>query len=62
MRRRGSLVPAALLALALGACGGDGGDVGGEMAVDTSNTNVPAGSDMQSTAPDTLSGGRPPAL
>lgn len=56
MRKRGSLVPAALLALALGACGGDGGSEGGEMAMDTSNTNVPAGSDMQSTAPDTLSG------
>jgi hypothetical protein len=61
MKRRGSLVTAALLALALGACGGDGGDVGGEMGVDTSNTNVPAGSDMQSTAPDTLSGSQPPA-
>lgn len=61
MRKRGSLVTAALLALALGACGNDGGDVGGEMGVDTSNTNVPAGSDMQSTAPDTLSGQQPPA-
>ncbi|HEX8274453.1 MAG TPA: hypothetical protein VF615_17575 [Longimicrobiaceae bacterium] len=61
MKKRGSLFTAALLALALGACGNDGGEVGGEMAVDTSNTNVPAGSNMESTAPDTLSGQQQPA-
>lgn len=63
MRIRASLALPALLALALGACGGDGGSVGGEMAVDTSSTNVPAGVEQQGTtgaAPDSLTGELPP--
>ncbi|HLL48982.1 MAG TPA: hypothetical protein VK399_19965 [Longimicrobiaceae bacterium] len=63
MRIRASLALPALLALALGACGGDGGSVGGEMAMDTSTTNVPAGVEQQGTtgpAPDSLPGQLPP--
>lgn len=63
MRIRVSLALPALLALALGACGGDGGDVGGEMAMDTSSTNTPAGVDPQGAtgaAPDSLPGEVPP--
>lgn len=63
MRIRASLPLSALLALALGACGGDGGDVGGEMAMDTSTTNTPAGVDQAGTtgaAPDSLPGEVPP--
>jgi hypothetical protein len=63
MRIRGCVALPALLALALGACGGDGGSEGGEMAMDTSSTNTPAGVDQQGAvgaAPDSLPGELPP--
>jgi len=42
MMMRGRWAFAAVTALAVGACGGDGGNQGGEMALDTTSTAVPA--------------------